>query len=192
MSTLRLVGIAGSLRAGSFNRALLSAAADLAPDGVALGRLDIGSLPLYDQDLDTETPPASVVRLRASLRAADGLIIATPEYNHSVPGVLQNALDWASRPAFRSSLAGLPSAMMGAATSSVGTARAQEVLKSVLLSALAPVFPHRGVLVGGAAQKFAAGRLVDPGTRDFVAAFVAEFADWARRAERGKSGPPAA
>ena len=184
MSTLRVAGIAGSLRRGSLNRALLAAAAELAPADVEIVPVEIGALPLYDEDLDTDAPPGAVARLRAALAAADALLVATPEFNHNIPGVLQNALDWASRPAFASALRGLPAGMMGAASGSIGTARAQEALKLVLLAVQAPVFPHRGVLVGGARAKFADGRLVHAPTREFVAGYLSEFAAWARAQPR--------
>ena len=152
---LRILGFAGSLRAGSYNRALLAAARELMPEGVAFDVFDLAPLPLYNTDLDTYAArPEAVVQFKAAITDADALLIATPEYNHNIPGVLQNAIDWASRPAFNSPLAGKPVGIMGAATGSVGTARAQEVLKVVLLAVLAHVFPHRGVLVGGAAAKF--------------------------------------
>ncbi|MDX1532563.1 MAG: NAD(P)H-dependent oxidoreductase [Rhodothermales bacterium] len=182
---LRLLGIAGSLRERSYNRALLRTAEALAPDGVEIERFDLAGLPLYNGDLDSdERRPEPVERLKAALAAADGLLVATPEYNHTVPGVLQNAVDWASRPARRSPLAGKPIGMMGAAPGTVGTARAQEHLKLTLLSTLALVHPHPGVLVGQARDKFDADlRLTDARTRDFLAAFLADFADWVRQVQ---------
>jgi chromate reductase len=189
LAPLHVLGFAGSLRAGSVNRALLRAARDLAPVGMTVETVGLGDLPLYNADLDTdEARPEAVVRFKAQIAVADGLLIATPEYNHNVSGVLQNAIDWASRPAHRSPFVGKPVAIMGAASGAIGSARAQEQLKVVLMATLAHVFPHRGVIVGGARQKFGdpaeagqAPRLTDEPTRDFLAAYLRDFAVYARR-----------
>ena len=180
---LRILALAGSLRRGSWNRRLLEAARDLAPAGVHLDVVDLGDLPLYDADLDTEeTRPAAVRRLKQRVAEADGVLVATPEYNHSVPGVLQNAIDWISRPAMKSPLVEKPAAIMGVSTGALGAARAQQQLKLVLMATLAQVLPHPGVSVGLAAEKFdAEGRLVHEPTRQFVAAYLAAFEAWIRR-----------
>jgi chromate reductase len=181
--TLRVLAIAGSLRRDSHNRRLLEAARELAPPGMHLDVLDLAEIPLYNADADTDAArPASVERLRGAVADADAVLIATPEYNHSVPGVLQNALDWASRPAGRSPFAGKPVAIMGASTGALGAVRAQQQLKLVLLSMLALPLPHPGVAVGHVAEKLdAAGRLTHAPTRQFVAAFLGELAAWTRR-----------
>ena len=180
---LRIVALAGSLRRGSWNRRLLEAARELAPAGVQVDIVELGDIPLYDADHDTEeTRPASVRRLKQLVAEADGVLVATPEYNHSVPGVLQNAIDWASRPAMKSPLADKPVGIMGASPGALGAARAQQHLKLVLMATLAQVLPHPGVSVGLAAEKFdAEGRLVHEPTRQFVAAYLAAFAAWIRR-----------
>jgi chromate reductase, NAD(P)H dehydrogenase (quinone) len=176
----RVVGIAGSLRAASWNRRLLEAARELAPDGLRIEPFDIRGIPLYDADLDTdEQLPDAVRRLKSAIADADGVLIASPEYNHTVPGVMQNVIDWSSRPGMGSPLAGKPVGIMGAANGLVGTARMQQVLKLTLLSTLARVMPHPGVVVGKARDKFDAdGRLADQATRDFLAAYLRQFADW--------------
>ena len=120
---MRLLGIAGSLREGSYNRGLLRAARGLAPDGVELEEHDLGGLPFYDGDVEAAGDPESVTELKDAIRRADGLVIATPEYNRGIPGVLKNAIDWASRPALASPLASKPVAIMGATTGFAGTAR---------------------------------------------------------------------
>ena len=179
---LRVLAFAGSLRAGSTNRALVRAAVDLAPDGVAVEPFDLAPIPLYNADLDTDAlRPEPVARFKAAIAGADALLIATPEYNHSVPGVLQNAIDWASRPGFASPMAGKPVGIVGAAGGAIGTARAQEKLQNVLLAVLAHPYPHRGVLVGRAREKVEDGRLTDEPTRDFLAAYLEGFAAFARR-----------
>jgi chromate reductase len=180
--SLRLVGIAGSLREGSFNRALLRTVRDeLLPAGVTLDLAEIGDLPHYNSDLETgQEAPEPVARLRTQISTADGVLFAMPEYNHTVPGVLQNAIDWASRPSFQSPLVGKPIGLMGVSTSPVGTARGQQVMKLVVEAVLARLMPHRGVLIGGGAQKFEDGRLTDEKTRQFVADYLEQFAAFAR------------
>jgi len=177
---MKILGIAGSLRQGSYNKALLRAAQGLAPEGMEIERFDLSEVPLYNGDLDNDVMcPVSVVRLRREIEEADGLLIVTPEYNHSIPGVLQNALDWASRPAMRSPLAGKPVVVMGATPGGFGTVRAQSQLKVVLLSTLARVMPHAGVAVAFTRGKFDYdGNLVDEKTREHVAGMLTAFAEW--------------
>jgi chromate reductase len=182
-SPVRVLGIVGSLRRGSFNRRLLEAARELAPEGMQIEVVDLAEIPLYNGDRDTEAErPAAVERLKRAIADADAVLIATPEYNHSVPGVLQNAIDWVSRPAGKSPLAGKPVAIMGASTGALGAARAQQQLKLVLLSTLAVLMPHVGVAVGQAKEKFdAAGRLTHEPTRQFLAGMLGELEGWTRR-----------
>jgi chromate reductase, NAD(P)H dehydrogenase (quinone) len=177
------MGIAGSLRRGSYNRWLLDAARTLAPPTMNIVPFPIDEIPLYNADYDADhLRPPEVVRLKQTVADADAVLIATPEYNHAVPGVLQNAIDWVSRPGLTSPLAAKPVAIMGASTGAVGTARAQQQLKLVLMSTLALVMPHTGVLVGLAAQKFdASGALVHEPTRQFIAAFLLELDKWTHR-----------
>jgi chromate reductase, NAD(P)H dehydrogenase (quinone) len=190
---LGVLGIAGSLRKKSFNRALLRAARELLPDGVTLVEHDLRALPLYDADLDVDGGPAEVREFKAAIAAADALLIASPEYNYGVPGVLKNAIDWASRPGFRSVLVGKPAAIMGASGGAVGTARMQVELRHLLMGVLALPFPHPDVLVGNAAQKFDAElRLTDERTREFLKKMLAGFVVFARGAIAGgiaKPGP---
>lgn len=185
---VRVVGIAGSLRKASFNRMLLHAAVELAPDGMRIETFDLGDVPLYNADLDTDDRrPQAVRTLKQSITDANGVLIASPEYNHSVPGVLQNAIDWASRPGMKSPLKGKPVAIMGASGGPVGTARGQQVLKLTLASTLALLMPHPGVVVGQMKGKFADGELVHEPTRDFLASFLAEFSEWIERVGSGAS-----
>src|SRR3954452_10718597 len=149
---MRVLGIAGSLRRASYNRGLIAAAVQLAPGSMTIEPFDLAGIPLYNGDIDDdERRPAEVVRLKEAIAGSDAVLIATPEYNHSVPGVLQNAIDWASRPGGKSPFVGKPAALMGASPGAIGTARAQQQLKLVLLSTLAAVMPHPGVAVGNVA-----------------------------------------
>jgi chromate reductase len=163
---MRLLGIAGSLREGSYNQGLLRAARDLAPGGVELVEHDLRGLPFYDGDLEAAGDPDSVTELKEAIRRADAIVIATPEYNRGIPGVLKNAIDWASRPALASPLAGKPVAIMGATTGFAGTARAQQQLRDALEFPGALVVQQPEVLVSEAYLRFDEnGELVDKETR---------------------------
>ena len=178
---VKVLGISGSLRAGSSNTALLRAAQELAPDGLEIGLFDLNEVPLYNGDVEADGDPEGVVRLKAAIRDADGLLIATPEYNHGPSGVLKNAIDWASRDRGDGSLAGKPVTIIGAGGFS-GTARAQQQLQSVLLETGALVMVKPGVLVPMAWQKFdEEGRLADQQTRTVVQGHLEAFADWIAR-----------
>ena len=163
---MRILGIAGSLRAGSYNRALLRTARELLPPGVELVEHDIGTLPFYDGDVEAAGDPETVARFKDAIREADALLIATPEYNRGVPGVLKNAIDWASRPPLGSPLTGKPVAIVGASTGRGGTARAQEQLRAALEFSRADVLEGPEVLVPEAFMRFDERmELVDPGIR---------------------------
>jgi chromate reductase len=166
---LTILGIAGSLRGRSYNRGLIQAAIELAPSGTKLVAHDLGDLPLYNADVEAQGDPRPVARLKRAIASADALLIATPEYNHCVPGVLKNAIDWASRPARNSVLTGKPVAIMGASTGGGGTARAQAHLRDGLAYTNGLVLPLPEVLVSSAAAKFDAEiKLTDEETRDEV------------------------
>ena len=170
---MRILGIAGSLREGSYNRALLRAARELAPPGVELVEHDLRGLPLYDGDVEAAGDPEPVVELKEAIRGADALLIATPEYNRGVPGGLKNEIDWASRPARASPLAGRPVGLMGASTGRGGTARAQQQLRDALEFPRALVLDEPRVLVPEAFMRFDEhGELADDGVREEIADLV--------------------
>ncbi|HEX5982738.1 MAG TPA: NAD(P)H-dependent oxidoreductase [Solirubrobacterales bacterium] len=130
---MRILGIAGSLRRGSYNHALLREAAERLPAGVEFVEFErLAEIPPYDADLEAEATPDAVAELRQAMREADAVLVATPEYNHSIPGVLKNALDWASRPAGQSALTGTPAAVIGASTGMFGAVWAQAETRKVL------------------------------------------------------------
>ena len=128
-----VVGFAGSLRRGSYNRALLRAATELAPSSLHILIHELDGIPLYNGDIEAAGAPPSVVQLRDAIRQADGLLIATPEYNHGVPGVLKNTIDWLSRPPRDSVLNGKVAALMGASPGTTGTARGQSQLRQAFV-----------------------------------------------------------
>jgi chromate reductase, NAD(P)H dehydrogenase (quinone) len=184
----RVVAFAGSLRQRSFNRALIEAAREIAPPGLTIESIEIGALPFYDADLEAQGDPPAVTEFKAALASADGILIATPEYNDGVPGVLINALDWGSRLPGRSPLAGKPTVVMGASPSQVGTARAQLHLRQVLGHVQARVLPPPELLVARAQERFDAElRLTDEGTRRLLADLLRRFAIWIAR-ERAAAG----
>jgi chromate reductase len=171
---MRVLGIAGSHRVGSYNAALLRAAREIAPIGLQVEEFDIRELPFYDGDVEADGDPTPVMVFKEAIRDADALLIATPEYNRGVPGVLKNAIDWASRPPFASPLTNKPVAVIGASTGRGGTARAQEQLRSALEYSRARVLEQPEVLVPEAYMAFdEAGRLVDEQARDDLAELLA-------------------
>jgi len=180
--SFKIVALSGSLRKASTNTALIRAIAaqGLLPDDVELVLHDHADLPLYNTDLETEDLHPAVASLRAAIDGADGLLIVTPEYNHSIPGVLKNALDWASRPAFQGVLAGTPTAMMTVAPGAVGGARAHQHLKPILLAAMAWVFPGPEVCVNHSGDKLDDDTLTHEPTQKFIAQYLADFVAWAK------------
>ncbi|HZM58190.1 MAG TPA: NADPH-dependent FMN reductase [Vicinamibacterales bacterium] len=173
-----VVGFAGSLRGGSYNRALLRAATELAPSALHIVIHELDGIPLYNGDVEAAGAPSSVVELRDAIRTAEGLLIATPEYNHGVPGVLKNTIDWLSRPPRDSVLNGKVAAVMGASPGMTGTARGQSQLRQAFVFTNTYALLQPEVLVGRAQEKFDAdGRLVHQATRDVLATFLERFAD---------------
>jgi len=177
---VKVCGIAGSLRRGSQNRGLLRAAAELAPERMTIALFDrLGDVPLYNADVEAQGDPEAVVALKSAIREADALLIATPEYNYGVPGVLKNAIDWASRPPSGSVLAGKPTALLGASRARTGTARAQLALRLSFVFTQTPVLLGPELLVGEAQTKFAEdGKLSDERTRQSVRALLERLLAW--------------
>jgi chromate reductase len=186
MSVIKVLGISGSLRQSSFNTAALRAAQELAPEGVEITIFEgLREIPPYDDDvrLGTGYPPP-VAAFRAAVKAADALLFAMPEYNYSVPGVLKNAIDWASRPP-EQPFDAKPFAVMGAATGLFGTARGQHELRRIVTGLNGYVLNKPEVCISQAATRFdAAGRLTDETTRALVAQLVAGLRDWTLRLRR--------
>ncbi|MFT7580303.1 MAG: chromate reductase [Myxococcota bacterium] len=178
--TLNVLAISGSLRNHSHNTALLNAATIRAPEGLVLTLAEIGDLPLYNSDLDAETVP-SIGRFKAAITQADAVLIATPEYNYGIPGPLKNAIDWASRPGYKSPFANKPVGILGAAASVVGSARAQAHLKTVMLGMIAQVFPRPEFLMGKSFEKVQDGVLTDEMTLEFLGSYLAAFKSWVER-----------
>jgi chromate reductase len=182
MEDLRVVGIAGSLRQASYNRALLRAAQELAPERLKIDIHDLAGIPLYNEDVEAAGVPQAVADLRQAIAAADGLLIATPEYNHGVPGVMKNAFDWLSRPPRKSVLQGKPTAIMGSTPGTTGTARGQSQLRQSFVFTDTPAMLQPEVLVGRAHERFDdEGRLTDQKVRDYLIKYLEHFIAWIER-----------
>lgn len=165
---MNILGISGSLRAGSYNTLALRAAQKLAPEGITVTMADIAAIPLYNDDVRAAGEPAAVTALKAQVRAADAVLLVTPEYNFSIPGVLKNTLDWLSRPP-ETPFDGKPVAIMGASLGPLGTARVQYHLRQVLVFMNSFTVNKPEVFIGQAASKFnAQGELTDETTAKFI------------------------
>ncbi|HSI88551.1 MAG TPA: NAD(P)H-dependent oxidoreductase [Pyrinomonadaceae bacterium] len=178
---IRVLGIAGSLRDGSFNRGTLRAAKELAPDGMEIEIFDLEGIPGFNQDQEAD-PPERAAELKRRVREADAIIFVTPEYNYSISGVLKNAIDWASRPYGDSAWDGKPAAIMGASGGAVATARAQYDLRKMMV--FLNMFPlnQPEVMIGNAGEKFDdKGDLTDDTTRDFIKKQLDALLKWTRR-----------
>jgi chromate reductase, NAD(P)H dehydrogenase (quinone) len=181
MNTIRILGIAGSLRRGSYNRAALHAATQLVPAHTIMETFELDGIPAFNQD-EEQSPPKKVIELKQQLRAADAILIVTPEYNYSIPGVLKNAIDWASRPYGDSAWNAKPVAIMGASVGTFGTARAQYHLRQMFV--FLNMFPinQPEVMIGNAAERFdRAGNLTDEKTKELIGQLLHNLVDWTRR-----------
>ncbi|MGH9470686.1 MAG: NADPH-dependent FMN reductase [Terriglobia bacterium] len=183
---LTILGIAGSLRKGSYNRAALRSAQQLAPEDARIEIFDLDGIPGFNQD-EEGRPPAKVAELKSRIRAADAILFVTPEYNYSVPGVLKNAIDWASRPYGDNAWDGKPVAVMGASVGSTGTARAQYHLRQSFVFLNMYPLNQPEVMIGNAAEKFdAQGNLTDEKTKQIMRRQLEALVRWAHHHENAK------
>ena len=181
MKTHKIAVLVGSLRKESFSRKTAKALIALAPDSLALEIIDIGDLPIYNQDLE-EMPPAAWTEFRERLKSFDGVLFVTPEYNRSIPAVLKNALDVASRPYGKNIWDGKPGAVVSVSPGMLGAFGANHHLRQSLVFLNVPVMPQPEAYVGGAAKLFDEHeKLTNDSTREFLKKFMAAFADWVSR-----------
>ena len=179
---IHVLGFAGSLRQGSYNRALLRAAMAHAPEGMVIEAFDLAVVPLYNGDVEAGGDPEGVAAFKQAIRVADAVLMVTPEYNHGVPGVMKNAVDWASRPPRDAPLTRKPVGIIGASPGMTGSARGQSQLRQAFEFTNSYSMPQPEVLVFRAHEKFDAdGRLTDDGTARFLAAYLVAFEAWVRR-----------
>jgi len=180
----RILGIAGSLRRDSFNKWTLRAAQKLAPQGASIEIFDLDGIPPFNQD-DEKNPPSKVVDFKKKIREADAILFATPEYNYSVPGVLKNAIDWASRPYGDNAWAKKPVAIMGASPGALGTARAQYHLRQMFVFLDMYAVNQPEVMIANAAQRFdAQGNLTDETSRKLIQQLLQNLVGWCQRVEQ--------
>lgn len=181
----RVLGISGSLRRGSYNRLLIQAAQELAPDELQIEIFDLHNIPPYDPDTEAQGDPPPVRDFKRRIHEADALLISTPEYNYGLPGMLKNAIDWASRPDGDGArvLNGKPIALMGATTGNFGTVRAQMMLRQVFLYTRSYVMLEPEVTVFRVKERFEGERLVDEATRGFLGEMLAALDEWIKTFE---------
>ena len=178
---LKILTFAGSLRKASYNKALVRAAVEVAPENVALEVFDLEGIPPFNQD-NENNPPPKVVEFKEKIRNADALLIASPEYNYSIPGVLKNAIDWASRPNRGNPLESKPVAIMSASPGRFGGARAQYHLRQVFVFLNMYPLNRPEVFVTFAGQKFdEQGRLIDEKTKEFIKALLESLVAWSKK-----------
>src|SRR5258705_1823314 len=179
---IRILGFAGRLRQASFNRALLRAAVELAPPGMTLTTFDLTQVPLYNGDVEAGGDPPGVAAFKQAIRDADAVLMVTPEYNHGVPGVMKNAVDWASRPPRDAPLGCKPVGIIGASPGMTGSARGQSQLRQAFEFTNSYCMPQPEILVFRAHEKFdAEGRLIDEATAKFLGVYLEALLAWARR-----------
>ncbi len=166
-SKFRLLGLSGSIRQGSVNTIILRSLAERLGDAATLSVFPLNDIPMYNGDLDGPNAPAAVQDLKAAITACDGIIMCSPEYNHGMPGMLKNALDWASRPVFASPLRGKPTLLMTSSPGYVGGARAHAQMQETMSSVLARVVLRPQVVIAGVMPKIVDGKLVDETTIKF-------------------------
>ena len=174
---IAILGFAGSLRRGSYNKALLRAAQELVPGAATLEIFDLEGIPPFNQDAEGE-PPERVREFKSKIRAADAILIATPEYNYSIPGVLKNAMDWASRPYGDNAFKGKPVGIMSASTGMMGGARAQYHLRQVFVFLEMWPINRPEVIVTFAAEKIKDGKVIDENTRKYIRGLLEELIDY--------------
>ena len=176
---IKILGIPGSIRKKSYNRYLLEAAKELKPENVEISIFDIGEIPMYDGDLDRDGGPEPVNKFRSAIADADGILISTPEYNYSIPGVLKNAVDWASRPARESVLNMKPLAVMGTTGGMYGTIRAQIHMRQIAQSVNMMDMKRPELMIPKEQEKFDAdGKLTDEAAREHLKKFMLAFENW--------------
>ncbi|MBK9163494.1 MAG: NAD(P)H-dependent oxidoreductase [Acidobacteria bacterium] len=184
METIKILGIAGSIRKASLNRAALRAAAEFLPEGAELTTFEIDEIPPFNQDSEAN-PPVVVADLKSAIRDADAILFVSPEYNYSIPGVLKNAIDWASRPYGDSAWDGKPAAIMGVSGGALGTARMQYDLRKVMVFLNMYPLNRPEVMIGNSGERFDdEGNLTDDSTRKIMAKQLAALVEWTRKLKK--------
>ncbi|NHC63134.1 NADPH-dependent FMN reductase [Paenalcaligenes suwonensis] len=183
MKQYRIAVIVGSLRKESFNRQLANAIIRLAPSDFAFDFVEIGNLPLYNQD-DDAGPSKPVLEFKEKIKSSNGLLFVTPEYNRSIPGVLKNALDQGSRPYGQNSWTGLPAGVIGISIGAIGTALAQQHLRNVLTFLDVPTLQQPEIFLQAKEGFFDAEGNIGSGSKDFLQNWMTKYADWVRKHQK--------
>jgi chromate reductase len=173
--SLKIAGIAGSIRSQSYSKSILSSLAHMLPAGSRFDAIDIGTIPHYNEDVEHHALPESVVNARRLVQGCDALVLVVPEFNHGMPGVLKNALDWLSRPAFQSCMHHKPVLFATLSPGALGGVRAQYQLRETLSSMLCQLVPLPEIAITHVGAKVVDGRLADPATSDFLKAALGKF-----------------
>ena len=188
---IRILGIAGSLRRKSYNRAALRAAQQLAPEDAVIDIFELDGIPVFSED-DERQPPVKIVELKKRIREADAILFVTPEYNYSIPGGLKNALDWASRPYGDNAWNGKPVAVMGASPGTLGTARAQYHLRQVFVFLNMLAINQPEVMIANASQNFdGEGNLTNETTKTSIRQLLSNLVTWTRGLQQFKNAKTA-
>jgi chromate reductase, NAD(P)H dehydrogenase (quinone) len=183
---IRILGIAGSLRRKSYNRAALRTAQQLAPEDAVIDIFELDGIPVFSED-DERQPPVKIVELKKRIREADAILFVTPEYNYSIPGGLKNAIDWASRPYGDNAWNGKPVAVMGASLGTLGTARAQYHLRQVFVFLNMLAINQPEVMIANAEQNFdAEGNLTNERTKNSIRQLLTNLVGWTRGLQKAK------
>ena len=186
-ASYRVAVLVGSLRRGSFNRMMANTAREVAPPDLELVDVAIGELPLYNQDLETDAPPAAWKKFRDVVRACDAVLFVTPEYNRSVPGVLKNAIDVGSRPYGQSVWSGKPAAVVSVSPGALGAFGANQHIRQSFVFLDMPILQQPEAYIGNAAKLFdEQGKMTSADTREFVRKFMAAFAQWIAKTARAR------
>lgn len=185
VNRIRVAAFSGSLRKGSYNKMLLNAAIELAPENLEFDVLNFADFPAFDHDLLDKGVPGPVAEFKQKIRSADALLISTPEYNHSIPGVLKNAIDWASRPISEYPFTGKPLGIIGASTGLAGSLRAQLHLRQILFTSNDMRTPE--LFVQLVQDKFDAdGRVKDQKLKEHIIKFMVSFEKWITKSIKAK------
>jgi chromate reductase len=185
---VHIFGFAGSLRKQSYNKAILAAAVETVPDDASLEVFDLEGIPPFNQDIEFQ-PPDKVKQFKTKIRAADAILIATPEYNYSIPGVLKNAIDWASRPYGDNAFDGKPVAVMGASVGTLGTARAQyDLRRSFVFLNMFPLNQPEMMVAFAQDKVNSDGRVTDEKTRKRIRELLQSLVAWTKRMRPSKEG----
>lgn len=180
-NAIKILAFAGSLRKGSFNKALVKAAIKLAPPGLDIQIFDLEGIPLYNADVENQGNPVRVEEFKEAIGLADGVLIATPEYNHGVPGVTKNAIDWASRPPKNAPLNKKPVGIIGASPGMTGSARGQSQLRQAFEFTNSYCMPQPEILVFQAHKKFDdQGEITDETTKEYLEKYLEAFREWVK------------